>query len=98
MAEANGAVPATLSAIERSATYRQGGPLHLYVQQLSRGYTVPRPRTPAYPIISSTFERAFRDIRDGTDVKHALDKAVKVIERDIRDNKGYPHVLQPAAS
>ena len=59
-------------------------------EQLKAGVTVPRPQSAAYPIISSAFERAFRDIRDGTDVKGALDRAVRVIDADIRDNGGYP--------
>lgn len=89
MTDANGAVPATRSAVARSELYRAGGPLHLYVAQLAEGYAIPRPRTPGYPIISSAFERSFRDIRNAADVKTALDKAVAVIDQDIADNKGY---------
>ncbi len=87
---ANGAVPARRSAIERSARYRPGGPLHLFVRQLTEGYAVPRPRTPAYPVISAAFAEAFRDIRNGRDVQAALDEAVRAIDRDIADNRGYP--------
>lgn len=92
MTDANGAVPATRTAIARSPLYRPGGPLHLYAEQLLDGYSVPRPQTPAYPIISSAFEQAFRDIQDGGDVQAALNRAVAVIDRDIHDNKGYPPV------
>jgi len=90
MTAANTAVPATKTAISRSPLYNKGGPLHLFVEQLVEGFTVPRPRTPAYPVISAAFRRAFADIRNGGDVKTALDQAVNTIDRDIRDNKGYP--------
>jgi multiple sugar transport system substrate-binding protein len=90
MAGANGAVPATRTAIARSPLYREGGPLRLFVEQIDGGYAVPRPATPAYPVITSAFQRAFLDIRDGIDVKEALSKAVAAIDLDIRDNRGYP--------
>jgi len=90
MTRANGAVPATREAIARSSLYKPGGPLRLFAAQLLDGYSVPRPQTPAYPIISSAFEQAFRDIQNGGDVQAALDRAVALIDRDIRDNKGYP--------
>ena len=90
MTRANGAVPATRAAIARSRLYQSGGPLHLFAEQLLDGYSVPRPQTPAYPIISSAFEQAFRDVQNGGDVKAALDHAVAVIDQDIRDNQGYP--------
>lgn len=87
---ANGAVPATATAIEQSALYREDGPLHLFAVQLNEGYAVPRPQTPAYPVISNAFRRAFADIRNQDDAKAALDRAVQVIDQDIRDNRGYP--------
>ena len=90
MTNANGAVPATASAIERSELYRADGPLHLFVVQLDEGYAVPRPQTPAYPVITNAFRRAFADIRNGDDAAAALDRAVQMIDRDIRDNRGYP--------
>jgi multiple sugar transport system substrate-binding protein len=90
MTGANGAVPATRAAIARSPLYRKGGPLHLFVEQLVEGYTVPRPQTPAYPVISSSFRQAFADIRNGMPVQQALDRAAKTIDRDIHDNHGYP--------
>ena len=90
MANANGAVPATATAIKQSALYREDGPLHLFVVQLNEGYAVPRPQTPAYPVISNAFRRAFADIRSRDDARAALDRAVQVIDQDIRDNRGYP--------
>lgn len=92
MANANGAVPATQSAIASSELYRQGGPLHLYALQLLEGYAVPRPKTPAYPVITSAFYQALQDIRNGQDVKQALTQAATIIDQDIKDNKGYPEV------
>lgn len=90
MSRANGAVPATHPALERSRLYGPGGPLRLFALQLTRGYAVPRPRTPAYPVISSAFEEAFLAIRNGADVQRSLNEAVGTIDRDIRDNRGYP--------
>lgn len=94
MTQANGAVPATHSAIRQSENYAEGGPLRLYVTQLTEGFAVPRPRTPAYPVISSIFQNSFNDIVDGADVGRALERAAARITRDIRDNKGYPDVAR----
>jgi len=90
MASANGAVPATGPAIERSPLYGEKGALHLFSRQLREGFSVPRPQTPAYPVITSAFQRAFIDIRNGGDVQAALNRATEAIDQDIRDNKGYP--------
>lgn len=92
MTNANGAVPATDSAIAKSDLYAEGSPLRLFVVQLREDYAVPRPATPAYPVITSTFQEAFRAIRNGTEVQQALDKAVQQINQDIEDNQGYPPV------
>ena len=88
MSKANGAVPATLSAIAESDLYGPQGILNLFVRQL-RESAVPRPITPAYPVITSAFQEAFLDIKNGADVKTTLDKAVEIIDEDIRDNEGY---------
>ena len=90
MATANGAVPATRKAVIASKHYQESGKMHLFAHQLIHGYTVPRPKTPAYPVITSAFQQAFHAIRDGADVKKTLDQAVMVIDQDIKDNKGYP--------
>lgn len=92
MSAANGAVPATRAALARSPLYRPGGPLRLFAVQLEHGYAEPRPRTPAYPVISSAFQEAFRAIRNGANVRGALDRAVTTIDRDLRDNDYYPPV------
>ncbi|NES87474.1 MAG: sugar ABC transporter substrate-binding protein [Moorea sp. SIO2B7] len=89
MSNANGAVPATQSAIAKSQLYAEGRPLYLFSSQLLSGQTVPRPQTPAYPVITSAFQQAFADIRNGVDVKTALKQAVSTIDQDIKDNQGY---------
>jgi multiple sugar transport system substrate-binding protein len=95
MTDANGAVPATRTAISQSSLYQAGGPLHLFVQQLNQGYAVPRPQTPAYPVISASFRQAFADIRNRMPVQQALDHAAAQIDQDIRDNHGYPPIHTP---
>jgi multiple sugar transport system substrate-binding protein len=90
MANANSAVPATRSAIEASELYRPEGPLRLFFEQLNNNQGVPRPRTPAYPIITAEFQKIIDRIRSGSNVQAALDNAVEVIDREIADNQGYP--------
>jgi multiple sugar transport system substrate-binding protein len=51
---------------------------------------VPRPVTPAYPVITEAFAAAVQNIVTGADVKAELDNAVKQIDQDIQDNQGYP--------
>lgn len=95
MTDANAAVPATRTAIARSPLYRPGGPLHLFVEQLTDGVAIPRPQTPAYPVISASFRQAFANIRNGESVQQALGHAAQAIDQDIRDNHGYPPVVSP---
>jgi len=92
MTNANGAVPARKSAIEKSELYAEGGLLNLFVQQLEGGVAVARPQTPAYPTITNTFKEVIWNIIAGADVKTELDNAVRIIEQDIQDNDGYPFV------
>ncbi|WPD24008.1 MAG: sugar ABC transporter substrate-binding protein [Candidatus Electrothrix scaldis] len=91
MTEVNGAVPATKTAIARSPLYKEGGPLRLFVDQL-RQSSVERPRTPAYQVITSVFQQAFDEIRNGADVQKALHQAAAAIEQDIADSEGYRSV------
>lgn len=90
MTNANGAVPARVSAIEQSELYAEGGPLNVFVQQLQGGVAIPRPATPAYPVITSSFAEAVNNIVAGADVQAELDTAVEEIDQDIEDNQGYP--------
>lgn len=98
MSAANGAVPATRSAIARSPRYREGGPLRLFVDQLEGGQAVPRPRTPAYPVITAEFQKAFERIRSGAEVQASLDEAAGVIDDEIADNRGYPWLFSEGGS
>ncbi|WP_405721711.1 extracellular solute-binding protein [Streptomyces sp. NBC_01537] len=91
MTQANGAIPATRSAVALSGRYAVGGPEHLYIEQLEDGAAVPRPQTPAYPAISKAYSIAFASvILDGRPVKSALDAAVRSVEQDLDDHQDYP--------
>ena len=90
MTNANGAVPARKSSIADSELFGEGGLLNIFVQQLEGGVALERPVTPAYPVISASFDEATRNIVAGADVQAELDKAVAAIDQDIADNEGYP--------
>ncbi|WP_455201808.1 sugar ABC transporter substrate-binding protein, partial [Kaarinaea lacus] len=90
MSNANGAVPGTKSAVQLSPLYGENGALRLFAVQLVEGFSVPRPKTPAYPVITTEFQNAFQQIRNGGNVSEALDFAAKKIDQDLRDNQGYP--------
>lgn len=89
MTEGNGAVPATREAIAGSKLYGPDGPLRLFAEQLLQGYGVPRPRTPAYPVITTAFQKAFLDITHGAEIQPSLDKVVQEIEQDMKDSNNY---------
>ena len=90
--EANGAVPATNTAIAQSADYQPGGPLHLFAAML-RHCAVPRPRTPAYPVITSAFQQAMLNIITGAPVEEELVQAARIIDRDIEEHDVYPRLV-----
>ncbi|KQY24797.1 sugar-binding protein [Cellulomonas sp. Root485] len=81
-------IPATAAAEELSANFGEGDPLRPFVE-LSQAYALARPATPAYPVISSTFEKAAKDIMSGSDVQSTLDGAVQEIDTNIKSNDGY---------
>lgn len=87
--KANGAVPARRSALARSPLYGSRGPLRMYAQQLAAGLGVPRPATPAYITIRTTFANAVSAIIAGGDVQAELSKAAGIIDADIARNRGY---------
>ena len=89
MTAANAAVPGTRAAVAASRDHREGGALRLYVEQLTGGWAVPRPRTPAYPVITDVFQRAFGDLRHGAPPPAVLGRAAREIDRDVADNRGY---------
>lgn len=87
----NGAVPATFSATEKSATFKKGGRLSVFGEQLNRtDIATPRPITPAYPVITSSFYTALDNIIKGGDVQSELDAAADKIDKDLADNNYYP--------
>jgi multiple sugar transport system substrate-binding protein len=90
MTNANGAVPARRSALSQSELYGPNGFLNLYVEQIDRGWAMPRAITPAYPAITTAFQTAFGNIVDGADVQSEMDKAAQSIDQDIQNNNGYP--------
>lgn len=94
MANANGAVPATISALQKSELYGPQGPLQLLADQHLQGNAVARPRTAAYPVITSVFQSAFQDIRNGANIEATLTEAVASIDQDIKDNNGYLTVVK----
>lgn len=99
MTTANGAVPATRTALAESSLYKQGGPLQLFADQLAKPcgdsdisnscVAVTRPVTAGYPVITSKFSEALNSIYGGADPKSALEKAARAIDQDFSDNAGY---------
>ena len=81
-------IPATEGAAAASEYFGEGGVLRPFVE-LSQKFAVLRPETPAYAVISSTFETAAKDIMNGADVQSTLDNAVKSIDTNIESNDGY---------
>ncbi len=90
MTNANGAVPARISALDQTPEYQKSGMLRIFRDQLET-IAVPRPQTPAYPVITTAFAEAVQNIVNGADVQSELDKAAAAIDQDINDNEGYPN-------
>jgi multiple sugar transport system substrate-binding protein len=88
---ANGAVPARRSALQRSTLYGPGRPLQVFAQQLFTGSGVPRPATPGYGVISKAYANAVQAIITGADVQAELTRAAQIIDQDSAANRGYPH-------
>lgn len=88
MSDATGLLPATASAKALTQNYGEGGAESIYVD-ISNRWAIMRPETPAYPVISSSFENAAREIALGANVQDMLDQAVDAIDQDIADNDGY---------
>jgi multiple sugar transport system substrate-binding protein len=99
MTKANGAVPATRTALAKSELYKEGGPLQLLADQLARPcgdsdanascVAVTRPVTAGYPTVTAKFNTALNSIYGGADPEEALRKAARAIDRDFTDNAGY---------
>lgn len=81
-------IPSTTAATKASKYFSDTGALHQFAV-LSQKFALARPATPGYPVISSTFEKAAKDIMSGADVKSTLDTAAKAIDTDISSQNGY---------
>lgn len=81
-------IPATDAAAQASKYFGDDGVLRPFVE-FSQDYAVLRPETPAYAVISTTFETAAKNIMSGADVKSTLDQAVTDIDANIASNDGY---------
>jgi ABC-type glycerol-3-phosphate transport system substrate-binding protein len=99
MTTANGAPPATRTALAASPLYKQGGPLQLFADQLAKPcgdsditkscVAVTRPVTAGYPTLTAKFGEALNSIYGGADPRSALEKAARAIDQDFSDNAGY---------
>ncbi|MFT3832445.1 MAG: extracellular solute-binding protein [Micropruina sp.] len=99
MTKANGAPPATKSALASDALYMKGGPLALFADQLANScpsenitatcVAVYRPVTAGYPTVTSQFSSALSAIWGGADPARALGDAAKSIDQNFADNDGY---------
>ncbi|MFK0193805.1 extracellular solute-binding protein [Kitasatospora sp. NPDC090308] len=81
-------IPATAGATAASTYFGQDGALRQFAV-LAQKFALARPATPGYPVVSTSFEKAAKDIMNGADVKSTLDAAVKAIDSDIKSNNGY---------
>ena len=81
-------IPATDAAAQASKYFGDEGELRPFVE-FSQEYAVLRPETPAYAVISTTFETAAKDIMSGADVQQTLDRAASEIDANIASNDGY---------
>jgi multiple sugar transport system substrate-binding protein len=88
ISEATKTIPATDEAAALTKDFGPNGQLKIF-QEFSKKYAVLRPPTPAYPVISTIFDKAARDIMNGGDVKRTLDQAVREIDQNIKSNSNY---------
>lgn len=87
-AKATGTLPGTDAAAKQVEGYQPGGKFNVLVQY-ARKYAVVRPVTPAYPYISTEFQKAAQDILAGADPKNALGQAAKDIDNNRKTNNNY---------
>lgn len=86
--EALGLVPATEEAAAQLPNYAEGGEDRIFLEFADR-FALIRPATPAYPYMTSVFQKATQDIMSGGDAQTILDRAVSEIDTDIRQNGNY---------
>jgi len=87
-ADATGLMPTSEAAADSTMLYRKGAFGRTFFDA-ARALAVVRPETPGYPMISSAFERALKEAREGVDSAEALDRAVEAIQQDLRRNRNY---------
>jgi multiple sugar transport system substrate-binding protein len=83
-----GLIPASESAAALTKDYAPDGKYRFFYDYAQK-YAVQRPVTPAYPFISSVFQKAYADILAGGDAQEVLDKAVEDIDNNIKQNGDY---------
>ncbi|MGQ3050719.1 MAG: sugar ABC transporter substrate-binding protein [Roseateles sp.] len=83
-----GLMPTSEAAANATTLYRPGA-FGRDLFDFARAYGVLRPATPAYPMLSSSFERALKEVREGGDAAEALDRAVEAIQQDLKRNRNY---------
>ncbi|MCE6998540.1 extracellular solute-binding protein [Saccharothrix sp. S26] len=81
-------IPSTAAAAKASKYFSDNADLREFAV-LSQKFALARPATPGYPVISSSFEKAAKDIMSGAEVKSTLDAAVRAIDADIASQNGY---------
>jgi multiple sugar transport system substrate-binding protein len=87
-AKALGLIPANTDAAAQVPNFAPGGKYRFFLE-LAQKDAVVRPVTPAYPYISSTFQKAVSDILAGGDAQKILDKAAADIDNNIKSNGNY---------
>ncbi|MFH9821890.1 ABC transporter substrate-binding protein [Streptomyces bobili] len=87
-AKATGTLPATDTAAQQIDGYEPGGKFNDLVE-FARKFAEVRPVTPAYPYVSTEFEKAAKDILAGADPKDALGRAAKDIDTNLKTNNYY---------
>lgn len=85
VAEAAATIPATDGAAAIVPGYGDGGENEIF-RDFAKDYAQVRPVTPGYPFIATTFTKTTQDILNGADPKQALDKAVKEIDANQKQN------------
>jgi ABC-type glycerol-3-phosphate transport system substrate-binding protein len=80
-------VPATKAAIDEIQNDPNADPIMKIAAYEAANTAVPRALTPGYPEYSTILDAAFEDIRNGSDVKGALDNAVREINSALAKYK-----------
>jgi multiple sugar transport system substrate-binding protein len=91
--EATSLLPTSEKAAALTENYKPGAKWRGFYE-FSGEFAKLRPETPAYAVISSSYNKALHDILDGKDPVEALDIAVDNIEQAIEKNNGYGFALK----